>query len=98
MKTTEPGLSGGGHLGTEPSDDDEAVVDRLSALPNNVLLHVLAGLGDAAAAGRTSVLSSRWRRLWALLPELRFSSLSPPSPASSCRSWSPTKRTSGSST
>ena len=65
MKTTEPGLSGGGHLAAKPThDDDEAGMDRLSALPNSVLLHILAGLGNAATAGRTSVLSSRWRRLW----------------------------------
>ena len=69
-------MSGGDYVAGKPSNDD-ASMDRLSTLPNSVLLHVLAGLGDAAAAGRTSVLSSRWRHLWALLPELRFVPRSP---------------------
>ena len=77
MKTTETSLSGSGRrdLGAKPSDDDEACVDCLSALPNSVLLSILAGLGDAAAAGRTNV-PSRLQRL-TLLPELRFVPLSP---------------------
>ncbi|RLM85447.1 hypothetical protein C2845_PM04G00120 [Panicum miliaceum] len=66
----EPNLSGG-QLAAKLSEDD-AGVDRLSALPNDVLLRILLRLEDAAAAGRTSVLASRWRRLWARLPELRF--------------------------
>ncbi|OQU88336.1 hypothetical protein SORBI_3002G014900 [Sorghum bicolor] len=69
-------MSGGDYVAGKPSNDD-ASMDRLSTLPNSVLLHVLAGLGDAAAAGRTSVLSGRWRHLWALLPELRFVPRSP---------------------
>ena len=77
MKTTETSLSGSGRrdLGAKPSDDDEACVDCLSALPNSVLLSILAGLGDAAAAGRTNV-PSRLQQL-TLLPELRFVPLSP---------------------
>ncbi|XP_066340779.1 putative F-box/FBD/LRR-repeat protein At4g03220 [Miscanthus floridulus] len=51
--------------------------DRLSALHDDVLVLVLLKLTTRAAA-RTSVLSHRWRRIWALLPVLRFTS--PPEP------------------
>ncbi|CAD6227035.1 unnamed protein product [Miscanthus lutarioriparius] len=67
----------GGQLAAKPSEDD-AGVDHLSSLPDDVLTRILLRLDDAAAAGRTSVLSSRWRRLWLLLPELRFPLCSEP--------------------
>ena len=52
-------------------------VDRISALPDDMLLQVLARLGCARAAAHTSLLSRRWRGLWARLPELTFHDIGP---------------------
>ncbi|WVZ96212.1 hypothetical protein U9M48_041879 [Paspalum notatum var. saurae] len=46
--------------------------DRLSALPDDLLVVILLGLDSTPAAARTTVLSRRWRRVWALLPDIRF--------------------------
>ncbi|PUZ68784.1 hypothetical protein GQ55_2G056300 [Panicum hallii var. hallii] len=64
-----PGLlvAGGGEGGGREGQED-----LLSAVPGDVLPLVLLHLPSAAAAARISVLSWRWRRLWAHLPGLRF--------------------------
>ncbi|KAF0888836.1 hypothetical protein E2562_019347 [Oryza meyeriana var. granulata] len=49
--------------------------DRLSALPDDLLLRILAGLRCARAAAHTGLLARRWRGLWAGLPELTVASL-----------------------
>ncbi|TVU18947.1 hypothetical protein EJB05_35069, partial [Eragrostis curvula] len=52
--------------------DRVAEEDRVSSLPDDLLLHILSRLGCAREAARTSVLAKRWRGLWTRLPELRF--------------------------
>jgi hypothetical protein len=46
--------------------------DRLSSLPLDLQLEVLARLRCARGAARTSVLSRAWRGLWTQLRELAF--------------------------
>ncbi|KAJ4841307.1 hypothetical protein Tsubulata_039353 [Turnera subulata] len=46
--------------------------DRLSNLPDDILLHILRSLNDTKSAVRTSVLSTRWRHLWTYLQDLNF--------------------------
>ncbi|CAM0909273.1 unnamed protein product [Alopecurus aequalis] len=45
-------------------------VDHISALPDDLILLILAGLGCTATAARTSSLSRRWRGLWARLGDI----------------------------
>ncbi|KAK3125320.1 hypothetical protein QOZ80_7BG0603320 [Eleusine coracana subsp. coracana] len=45
-------------------------MDRISALPDELLRRILVSLRSTRAAARTSVLSRRWRNLWTDLPEI----------------------------
>ncbi|KAF8644550.1 hypothetical protein HU200_066403 [Digitaria exilis] len=58
--------------GLLPDDGAEEEVDRISAMPDDLLLQILAGLGCARAAAHTGLLARRWRGLWARLPRLTF--------------------------
>ena len=52
------------------------VVDRISGLDDEVLLHILELVPDARDAVRTGALSRRRLGLWTRVPELRFASRS----------------------
>ena len=53
------------------------VVDRISALPDDLLLRVLSCLGCASAAANMSQFSHRWRPLWTHLPRHNIHDISP---------------------
>ncbi|GJN14895.1 hypothetical protein PR202_gb01769 [Eleusine coracana subsp. coracana] len=64
----------GGEVATKRVSDDDASAggeDCLSTLPDEVLVLILLCLYIKDAV-RTSVLSRHWRRIWTLLPVLRF--------------------------
>ncbi|XP_050368910.1 probable FBD-associated F-box protein At1g32375 [Argentina anserina] len=44
-------------------------VDRLSALPDEILIYILS-FSDTKCAVRTSILSKRWKNIWANVPYL----------------------------
>ena len=52
-------------------------VDRISALPDDLLLQVLTRLRCARTAARTGLLARRWRRVWPGLLEVSFRGLAP---------------------
>ncbi|CAD6223789.1 unnamed protein product [Miscanthus lutarioriparius] len=52
-------------------------VDRISALPDDLLLQVLTRLRCARTAARTALLARRWRRVWPGLLEVSFRGLAP---------------------
>ncbi|BAS83024.1 Os03g0222200 [Oryza sativa Japonica Group] len=54
--------------------DDELAddLDRISALPDDLLHVILSILGDATMVTRTAVLSRRWRRVWTHAQKLSF--------------------------
>nr|TKW40331.1 hypothetical protein SEVIR_1G238500v2 [Setaria viridis] len=89
----EPSLSNDGQLATKPDDDDEAGVDCLSALPNDVLIHIILHLEDAAAIESSPLAGTAYGRF-----SRSSASLPPRSPAPSPRLSPPMKRPSLTST
>ncbi|RCV45848.1 hypothetical protein SETIT_9G486400v2 [Setaria italica] len=52
--------------------DSAGDIDRISALPDDLLHAILAGVGEATAVTRTAVLSKRWRCVWIHAQHLEF--------------------------
>ncbi|XP_076939040.1 F-box/LRR-repeat protein 25-like [Bidens hawaiensis] len=52
--------------------EEEAAEDRISCLPDCLLVRVLSHLPDTKHAIRTSTLSKRWKHVWHSVPNLRF--------------------------
>uniref|UniRef100_M8C2U4 Uncharacterized protein n=1 Tax=Aegilops tauschii TaxID=37682 RepID=M8C2U4_AEGTA len=65
-------LRSGRRLGSPAPPRSAGGADRISTLPDDLLLLVLAHLRCVRAAARASVLSRRWRDLWTRLPSLVF--------------------------
>ncbi|CAN6694058.1 unnamed protein product [Malus baccata var. baccata] len=57
-------------MGSMPKNQ-ERVSDRISALPSEVLCHILSFLPTNYAV-RTTVLSKRWKNIWTSVPNLYF--------------------------
>ncbi|VFQ81705.1 unnamed protein product [Cuscuta campestris] len=53
------------------SSGEEEEKDRISELPDDILVHILSYMNCKQAA-RTSVLSSRWKEMWMHTPTLDF--------------------------
>ncbi|KAJ8622385.1 hypothetical protein MRB53_030914 [Persea americana] len=53
------------------SSSNEQPIDRISSLPDALLLHILSFL-DMSQAVQTGILSSRWMGLWTAIPSLDF--------------------------
>lgn len=69
MGTTRMKQCGGGKRSTR----DQALIDRLSNLSDDLLINILSFLPLRQAA-RTCTLSKRWRLLWTYLPTLNLDS------------------------
>ncbi|KAF5945509.1 hypothetical protein HYC85_015737 [Camellia sinensis] len=58
---------------TKTCSNRTTVVDRMSMLPDSLLIHILSFLPTIEDAIKTHVLSKRWQYLWTSVPSLLFS-------------------------
>ncbi|CAI9109279.1 OLC1v1009071C1 [Oldenlandia corymbosa var. corymbosa] len=58
-------------LSAEEDNPQEAEVDRISNLPDTIRCHILSFLPTKFAVG-TSILSTHWKNLFALIPDLKL--------------------------
>ncbi|KAM0897220.1 hypothetical protein ACQ4PT_022676 [Festuca glaucescens] len=65
-------LHSGGERPTKRSSTGGYEEDLLTSLPDDLLRRILRGLPSTADAAQTSLLSRRWVRLWAGIPEIWF--------------------------
>jgi len=68
-----PEPQGGGHRRRSQHSSE----DRISGLPEGLLLEVLPRLRSPAGAARVGAVCHGWRGFWADLPELRFCGAQP---------------------
>lgn len=61
----------GGHYNDQPTKRSKSCLDRISELPDSVLTYILSLLPTRDAV-KTSVLSQRWRHMWALISSLIY--------------------------
>ncbi|GER41137.1 F-box family protein [Striga asiatica] len=60
-------------LSSDSKRAKETAVDRLSELPDSLIIHILSFLdSDVTKAAATCVLSKRWQYIWPQLPRLAF--------------------------
>ncbi|XP_071714767.1 F-box protein At5g03100-like [Rutidosis leptorrhynchoides] len=61
-----------GRITVKLLEDETKVKDRISALPDGLLIEILSRLPKTKYAIRTSTLSKRWRHIWTYIPTLIF--------------------------
>ena len=70
MKGEESSKAGIERISSIKSEEEEE--DRISSLPDCLLLDIISRLGETKYAIRTGTLSKRWQHLWTKVPNLIF--------------------------